>query len=90
MRLLSASIMDTDSKISLKIAVIESYKHNSKKSNEYAHKNFKNWGVHKARIQKIKIKQNGINQNTVIEVFESFQERVFKANESGIDSLLNI
>ena len=67
MRFLSASIMDTDSKISLKIAVIESYKHNSKRSNEYPHKNFKNWGVHKARIQKIKIKQNGINQNTVIE-----------------------
>ena len=59
--------MDTDSKISLKIAVIESYKHNSKRSNEYPHKNFKNWGVHKATIQKIKIKQNGINQNTVIE-----------------------
>ena len=67
MRLLSASIMDTDSKISLKIAVIESYKHNSKRSNEYPHKNFKNCGVHKATIQKIKIKQNGINQNTVIE-----------------------
>ena len=67
MRLLSASIMDTNSKISLKIAVIESYKHNSKRSNEYPHKNFKNWGVHKATIQKIKIKQNGINQNTVIE-----------------------
>ena len=62
MRLLFASIMDT----SIKIAVIESYKQNSKKSNEYAHKNFKNWGVHKATIQKIKIKQNGINQNTVI------------------------
>jgi len=66
-RLLFASIMDTESKISLKIAVIESCKHNSKKSNEYAHKNFKNRGVHKARIQKIKIKKNGINQNTVIE-----------------------
>ena len=82
--------MDTDSKISLKIAVIESYKHNSKKSNEYAHKNFKNWGVHKARIQNIKIKQNGINQNTVIKKCESFQERIFKANESGINSLLKI
>ena len=88
MRLLSASIMDTDSKISLKIAVIESYKHNLKKSNEYTHKNFKNWGVHKARIQKIKIKQNGINQNTVIKKYlRPFQERVFKANESGINSL---
>ena len=47
--------MDADSKISLKIAVTESYKHNSKKGNEYTYKNFKYGGVYKARIQKVKI-----------------------------------
>ena len=47
--------MDADSKISLKIAVTESCKHDSKKDNEYTDKNFKNGGVFKARIQKVKI-----------------------------------
>ena len=49
--------MDADSKMSLKIAVTESYKHDSKKDNQYTYKNFKNEGVFKARIQKIKIQQ---------------------------------
>ena len=47
--------MDTDSKILLKNDITESYKHNSKKGNEYTYKNFKNGGVYKARIQKVKI-----------------------------------
>ena len=49
------SNMDADSKMLLKIGVTESYKHISKKGNEYTYKNFKNWGVYKARIQKVKI-----------------------------------
>ena len=44
------SNIGADSKMSLKIAVTESYKHNSKKDNEYTYKNFKNEGVFKARI----------------------------------------
>ena len=47
--------MDADSKMLLKSAVTEPYKHNSKKGNEYTYKNFKNGGVYKARIQKVKI-----------------------------------
>ena len=47
--------MDADSKMLLKIGVTESYKHNSKKGNEYTYKNFKYGGVYKARIQKVKI-----------------------------------
>ena len=47
--------MDADSKMLLKITVAESYKHDSKKGNEYTYKNFKNGGVYKARIHKVKI-----------------------------------
>ena len=49
--------MDADSKMLLKNGITESYKHNSKKGNEYTYKNFKNGGVYKARIQKVKIQQ---------------------------------
>ena len=60
------SNMDADSKMLLKITVTESYKHNSKKGNVYTYKNFKNGGVFKARIWKVKIQQLGINQNIEI------------------------
>ena len=82
MRLLLTSVMDTDSKISFKIDFTESYKHNSKESNDYIYKNFKNGVVHKGRIQKVKIKQKGIDQTIVIIKRKNFSERVFKANES--------
>ena len=49
------SNMDADSKMLLKNGITESYKHNSKKGNEYTYKNFKNGVVYKARIQKVKI-----------------------------------
>ena len=49
--------MDADSKMLLKITVAESYKHDSKKDNQYTYKNFKNEAVFKARIQKVKIQQ---------------------------------
>ena len=42
--------MDADSKMLLENGITESYKHNSKKGNEYTYKNFKNGGVHKATI----------------------------------------
>ena len=66
MRLLFTSVMDTDSKISLKIDFTESYKHNSKESNDYIYKNFKNGVDHEGRIQKVKMKQKGIDQTIVI------------------------
>ena len=47
--------MDADSKMLVWNGITESYKHNSKKGNEYTYKNFKNGGVYKARIQKVKI-----------------------------------
>ena len=64
--MLLTSVMDNDSKISLKIDFNESCKHNSKESNDYINKNFKNGVVHEGRIQKVKIKQNGIDQTIVI------------------------
>ena len=42
--------MDGDSKKSLKTAIIEFYKLNSRKGKEFTYKNFKKGGVHKATI----------------------------------------
>ena len=44
--------MDGDSKKSLKTAIIEFYKLNSRKGKEFTYKNFKKGGVHKAHRSK--------------------------------------
>ena len=41
-------------------------------------------------IRRIKMKQKEINQDTVIRMFENLKEKVHKANESGLNSLLKI
>ena len=57
----------------------ESYKHNSKRGNEYTYKNLRNVGAHKARIWKVKIKLKGINQNVVIKkCLKTWKERSLK------------
>ena len=48
------SNIDTDSKMSFRIAVTESNKHNSKTGNEYTDKNFKNGGFTKLEFKKLK------------------------------------
>ena len=48
------SNIDTESKMSFRIAVIESNKHNSKTGNEYTDKNFKNGGFTKLEFKKLK------------------------------------
>ena len=48
------SYTDTDSKMSFRIAVTESNKHNSKTGNEYTDKNFKNGGFTKLEFKKLK------------------------------------
>ena len=52
------SNIDTDSKMSFRIAVTESNKHNSKTGNEYTDKNFKNGGFTKLEFKKLKSRKN--------------------------------
>ena len=48
------SNIDTDSKMSSRITVTESNKHNSKTGNKYTDKNFKNGGFTKLEFKKLK------------------------------------
>ena len=83
--------MDGDRKKSLKTAIIEFYKLNSRKGKEFTYKNFKKGGVHKATIyRRIKIKQKEIDQDIVINMFEKLKGKIHNANEKGLNSLVKI
>ena len=51
-----------------------------------------NWSAkdREALIRRIKIKQKEIDQDVVIKMFENLKEKVHRANQNGLDSLLKI
>ena len=88
--------MDDDWKKLLKIDVTEFYKLNLKLlkiiTGSWKWKFMRNLSTvcKEKLIRRVKIKQKEIDQNVKIKMFENLEEKVHKANESGLDSLIKI
>ena len=82
--------MDGDGKKPLETVLTNFYKLHMNKGKEYTFKNFKKFGIHKATIYRIKIKQKEIDQDIVIKMFEKLKGKVHATNENGLNSLLKI
>jgi len=70
--------MDGDDKKPLKIVISDFYKLHMNKGKEYTFKNFKKFGI----------KQEEIDQDIVIKMFDHLKGRVHVANQNGLQSLV--
>ena len=82
--------MDTDPKIPLKIAVTESFEQNSKKSTIKNTRTSKMELLTKLEFKKSNQAKRDQSKHCNQKVFENLKRKVFKANESGLNSMKKI
>ena len=76
---------------SLKNSILEFYKLHHDKGINYTYNEWKNCELSKSResmIRRIKKKQQEINHDIVIKMFENLKAKVHVANQNGLSSLL--